>query len=116
MRHRSNKLGFGKTPAYNRALLSELATSLVLHEKIETTVAKAKALRPYAERLVTLAKSDSVAARRAADRKLARKTAVKKLFEVLGPKYKSRAGGYLRIRRTGPRPGDSSEQAAISFV
>ncbi|OJI06442.1 50S ribosomal protein L17 [bacterium CG10_46_32] len=116
MRHKSSKLGFGKSAAYRKALMRELAASLVLHEKIETTVTKAKALRPYAERLVTLAKVDSVAARRKADRSIARKPALKKLFEVIGPKYKNRPGGYLRIRKTGQRAGDSGEQAIISFV
>lgn len=96
--------------------MRSLAASLVLHEKIETTVAKAKALRPYAEKLVTLAGTDSVAARRRADVALRRKNAVKKLFEVLGPKYKERPGGYLRIRKTTRRVGDAAEQAVISFV
>ncbi|MBI2636629.1 MAG: 50S ribosomal protein L17 [Parcubacteria group bacterium] len=116
MRHRSNKLGFGRSSAYRAALLRQLAARLVLHEKIKTTLAKARALRPYAERLVTLGKVDSVARRRKASQLLAHKTAVRKLFEVVGPKYRTRAGGYLRIRKTGPRAGDAGEGASISFV
>lgn len=96
--------------------MSQLAASLVLYDSIETTVAKAKAIRPYAEKLVTLAKIDSVYRRRRADVALRRKNAVKKLFEVIGPKYKDRSGGYLRIRKTSRRVGDAAEQAIISFV
>ncbi|MBI1961579.1 MAG: 50S ribosomal protein L17 [Parcubacteria group bacterium] len=116
MRHRSNKLGFGRTPEYRKALLRSLAAGLVLHEKIKTTEARARALRPYAERLVTLAKVDSVAGRRKAGRALSHKSAVKKLFLVLGPKYRGRPGGYVRIRKASPRAGDAGKQAIISFV
>ena len=116
MRHRKRANKLRSTGSQRRELMRELAASLVLHEKIETTVAKAKALRPYAERLVTLAKTDSVTRRRTAAVALRRKNAVKKLFEVIGPKYQDRAGGYLRIRRTTRRAGDAAEQATISFV
>ncbi|MDZ4221287.1 MAG: 50S ribosomal protein L17 [Patescibacteria group bacterium] len=116
MRHGHHKVRLGNSRGHQKAMLAQLAAHLVLHEKIETTESKAKALRPYAERLVTLAKVDSVTARRRADRALGGKNAVKKLFEVIGPKYKERAGGYLRIRKTTLRAGDSGQQAIISFV
>lgn len=116
MRHRKEKIHLGRSRAHRKELISQLATSLFLYEKIETTVAKAKAVRPYAEKLITLGAKDTVASRRSADKKLTHKNAVKKLFEVLGPKYKERAGGYTRIRRSGIRQGDSGEKAIISLV
>ncbi|MAG28670.1 50S ribosomal protein L17 [bacterium] len=116
MRHRSSKIHLGRKPTHRKELVSQLATSLFLHEKIETTLAKAKALRPYAERLITLASEDSVSARRKADTKLSHKNAIKKLFEVIGPKYKERKGGYTSIRRTGTRAGDSGQKAVISLI
>ncbi|MBI2050692.1 MAG: 50S ribosomal protein L17 [Parcubacteria group bacterium] len=116
MRHQKKANKLRSTASQRRALLRQLAASLVLYDSIETTEAKAKALRPYAEKLVTSAADDSVARRRRAVISLANKRAVKKLFEVIGPKYKGRPGGYLRIRKTTPRPGDSGLQAIISFV
>jgi len=116
MRHQKNKKLPGYTHEHRLSMISNQATSLILHEKIETTVAKAKSLRPYVERLITSAKEDSLAARRRALVKLSHKNAVKKLFEVIGPKYKDRKGGYLRIRRTTRRDGDSAEKAQISLV
>jgi len=116
MRHQKRAHKLRSTTSQRRALLRQLATSLVLYDSIETTEAKAKALRPYAEKLVTSAANDSVARRRRAVVALANKRAVKKLFEVIGPKYKDRPGGYLRIRKTTRRAGDSALQAVISFV
>jgi len=116
MRHRKEKIHLGRKQGHRRQLVRELATSLFLYETIETTLAKAKTIRPYAERLITLAKQDSVAARRKADTKLSHKNAVRKLFEVLGPKYKERQGGYLRIAKTTLRQGDRSQMAKISLV
>ena len=97
-------------------LMKNLATSFIIHETITTTVAKAKLLRSYAERLITLAGADNLAARRRAITKLTDKKAVDKLFAILGPKFKSRQGGYTRIRRSTRRVGDASEQAVISLV
>jgi large subunit ribosomal protein L17 len=116
MRHQKKKIHLGRTQSHRRELLQQLATSLFLHEKIETTLAKAKAVRPYAEKLITMAKKDSVTARRRASVALAHSNAVKKLFKELGPKYKERDGGYTRIHRTGTRSGDSAQKANISLV
>lgn len=116
MRHRKEKIHLGRKQSHRKELVSQLATSLFLYEKIETTIAKAKVLRPYAEKLITLGAKDSVVSRRSADKKLMHKNAVKKLFEVLGPKYKDRKGGYTRIRRTSIRKGDCAEKAIISLV
>ena len=116
MRHRSKKIHLGRKQSHRKELLSQLATHLFLYEKIETTIAKAKVLRPYAEKLITLAKNDSVATRRRADRALMHKNAVKKLFKVISPKYKDTKGGYTRIRRTTQRAGDSAQKAIISLV
>ena len=116
MRHQKKTIQIGQRKLSSKTLLSQLATSLFLYDKIETTVAKAKALRSYSERLVTLAKEDTVAHRRQADRSLMHKNAVKKLFEVIGPKYKDRDGGYTSIHRTNLRKGDASEKAIISLV
>ncbi len=116
MRHRKVKLHLGRKQGHRKELIRELVTSLFLYEKIQTTLAKAKILRPYAERLITLAGEDSPYARRRAQTKLSHKNAVKKLFEVLGPKYKDRKGGYLRIVKTAQRAGDASLMSEISFV
>ncbi len=116
MRHQKKKIHLGRKQSHRRVLLKQLATSLFLYEKIETTVAKSKSLRSYEERLITLTKKDTVSGRRAADKSLSHKNAVKKLFEVIGPKYKDRDGGYTRIRRTVRRAGDSAEKTIISLV
>jgi len=116
MRHLKKKKLPGYTQEHRISLLANQATDLILHEEIETTVAKAKSLRPYVERLITSAKEDTIAARRRALIKLSHKNAVKKLFEVIGPKYKERKGGYTSIHRTSRRSGDSAEKAKISLV
>lgn len=116
MRHRKEKLHLGRKQSHRKELISQLSTSLFLYEKVETTVAKAKALRSYVEKLITLGAKDSVVNRRMADKKLTHKNAVKKLFEVIGPKFKERKGGYTRIRRTSVRKGDAAERAVISLV
>lgn len=117
MRHRNKKLFLGRQLGHRKMLLRNLATSLFLYEKLDTTLAKAKVLRSYAERMITTAKIDTLAARRAALAKLTDKKAVKKLFEVIGPKYQKRAGGYTRIRRlSARRAGDAGEHAIISLV
>jgi large subunit ribosomal protein L17 len=93
-----------------------MVTSLIELGSIETSVAKAKDLKKVAERIVTIAKTDSVAARRRASSYVRTPSAVAKLFKEIGPKYASRKGGYLRMVRTRVRPGDSSELALVSFV
>ena len=102
---------------FEQALLKSLARSLVIHESISTTEAKAKELRPFIERLVTLAKKGTLANRRLAVKRLGDKSAVKKLFETIAPRYASRAGGYTRVvKRTKRGSTDAAKLAYIAFV
>lgn len=117
MRHHNNKRKFGRDNGQRKMLISSLALSLIVRGKIKTTEAKAKELRPFIEKLVTRAKSDTVANRRLIVSRLSnRKTETKKLFEVVAPKYKDVSGGYTRIMKTGPRKSDSAKMAIIEFV
>lgn len=97
-------------------MLSNMATSLFRHETIRTTEAKAKELRPYAERLITLARRGDLHARRQAARRIHDKEALKKLFEQIGPRYVDRPGGYTRILKIGARQGDGAEMAIVQLV
>ena len=103
----------GVTGSHRRALLRNMATSLFLHERVETTIAKAKELRPFAERIITEAKKGKHYMVR---RKIQDKTVYKKLFEVLAPRYAERLGGYTRIVRLSPRPGDNASRGLIALV
>ena len=116
MRHRNKRVVLGREKAPRKALLRNLAQSVILHERIRTTEAKAKAIRPIVERLVTLGKSDTLFARRRLLSKLYSELAVKKVLEVLSPKFKARAGGYTRIIKVGTRQGDGARMAVIEFV
>lgn len=116
MRHGNARRKLGKSIAHRRALLRSLATSLILREQFETTLPRAKELRGVVERLVTMARNDTVAARRRAAAYLLEKDAVKKLFTDLGPRYVNRPGGYTRVLRTRSRHGDAAEMAVIQFV
>ncbi len=116
MRHRSTKKTLDRNYKQRKALVKNLATSLVLHEKIKTTEAKAKFLRPKVEKLVTRAKVNSLHSRRELMKRLMTKGAVDKMLEVIGPKYKERKGGYLRIIKIGERKGDGARMCAIEFV
>lgn len=116
MRHRKKKIILGREAGPRLALMRSLAESLILHGSIKTTSAKARALRPYVERLVTKAKSGTVTDRRYARAKLFTETAVKKLFSDVAPKYKERSGGYIRITKLGRRVSDAGETARIEFV
>lgn len=108
---------FHRESNQRRALLRSLARSLVIHERISTTEAKAKALRPFIERLVTYAKSNTLASRRLTQTRLGDKEAVKKLFESIGPRYTSRAGGYTRVIKRAKRGlNDARKLAYIAFV
>lgn len=108
---------FHRETGQRRALLRSLARSLVLEERISTTEAKAKALRPYVERLVTYAKKNTLASRRLALSRLGDKRAVKKLFDSIGPRYQERAGGYTRVVKRGKRgANDARKLAYIAFV
>lgn len=108
---------FHRKSGQRRALMRSLTRSLILEERISTTEAKAKALRPVAERLVTYAKKNTVASRRLAKSKIGSDEAVKKLFETIGPRYSDRSGGYTRIvKRTKRGANDARKLAYIAFV
>ncbi|MES2996462.1 MAG: 50S ribosomal protein L17 [Verrucomicrobiota bacterium] len=116
MRHRSKTVKLKRNASHRRALLANLACSLVEHGRIRTTLAKAKALRPVAEKLVTLAKRDDVHSRRLAVAFLHQKDVVKKLFAEVAPASKDRQGGYCRITKLGARMSDSAPMAVIEWV
>jgi large subunit ribosomal protein L17 len=116
MRHRKGGRKFGRNTKQRKALLRSLATSFLESERLETTVAKAKALRPVAEKLITLGKRGDLAARRLAAGYVLTPKAVKRLFDDLGPRVKTRPGGYTRILRTGTRYGDAAPMAVIEMV
>ena len=116
MRHLKKKVTLDRKSGPRKALLKSLATSLILYEKIRTTAAKAKAVRPSVEKMITLAKNPTVQVRRELLRKLYVEKAVKKILEVLGPKYQSRKGGYTRTIKIGPREGDGANIVQIEFV
>lgn len=106
----------GSGPAHQKLLLSGLASSLFVYEHIDTTEAKAKALRPYAERLITFAKRGDVAARRRVLRSIPDRDVVHKLFSEIGPRFADRPGGYTRILKLGQRKGDGAPMARIELV
>ena len=116
MRHRLSGRQLNRTSSHRQAMFRNMTTSLVEHEIIKTTLAKAKELRMFAEPLITLAKEDSVANRRRAFDRTRSKTAVGKLFTNLGPRYANRAGGYTRIVKCGYRTGDKAPMAYIELV
>ncbi len=116
MRHGVGYKKLGRTTAHRRAMFRNMLASLVVHGRIQTTLAKAKALRPVAEKLVTRSREDSVHARRLVRRWLPNRDHVKKLFDEIAPRYADRPGGYLRITKLGPRRGDAAELAVIEFV
>ena len=116
MRHRVAHRKLGRTSEHRLSLLRNLTAALILHERIRTTLPKAKELRPFAERLVTLGKKDSLHARRQALRIIPRKNVVAKLFNEISPRFAERPGGYTRILKLGPRKGDGAEMAFIEFV
>ncbi len=117
MRHYNSKRKFGRTKNQRNALLNSLALNLIVREKIKTTLPKAKELRPFMEKLVTRAKGGSMATRRLITSKLSnRNKEVKKLFEVIAPKYKDTAGGYTRILKLGTRVADGANMVIIEFI
>jgi len=118
MRHRVAHRKLGRVTPHRTALLRNLATALFERERIRTTLPKAKELRPFAERLITLAKreGDRLHARRLAARDLQDPAVVKKLFDTIGARFASRPGGYTRILRLGPRKGDGAEMAYLELV
>ncbi len=116
MRHRKSGRKFNINSSHRKALFSNMANSLFKHELIKTTLPKAKELRGFAEPLITMSKEDSVAKRRMAFAKLRDREIVTKLFNELGPRYKARNGGYLRIMKCGFRSGDDAPMAYIELV
>jgi large subunit ribosomal protein L17 len=116
MRHRSKITKLKRNASHRKALLSNLACSLIQHGRIKTTLGKAKALRPVAEKLVTLAKRDDLHSRRLAIAFLHQKETVKKLFSEVAPASKDRQGGYCRITKLGARMSDSAPMAVIEWV
>lgn len=117
MRHHNNTRKFGRDKTQKRALLNSLARNLILREKIKTTEPKAKELRPFIEKLITRAKKGDMATRRLISAKLSNKgKEVKKLFEVLAPKYADKKGGYTRVLKLGARKSDGAKMAIIEFV
>lgn len=107
---------FGKSPAHHRLIMANLATDLFMHEKVTTTEAKAKALRPYAEKLISKARKGDLHARRVVLKTITDKAAVARLFEEVAPRYADRPGGFTRITKLGPRRGDGAEEAIIELV
>jgi large subunit ribosomal protein L17 len=116
MRHQKSGRKLNRTSSHREAMFRNMASSLVKHELIRTTLPKAKELRRVAEPLITLAKVDGVANRRLAFARMRDKEAVGKLFVELGPRYKERPGGYLRILKCGFRPGDNAPMAYVELV
>ena len=116
MRHGKKFNALGRKTAHRGAMLSNMATSLIMHKRITTTVAKAKALRVFVEPVLTRSKSDSTHNRREAFKQLRSKYAVAELFSTVGPKIGDRPGGYVRIIKTGTRMGDAAEMAMIELV
>jgi large subunit ribosomal protein L17 len=116
MRHRKSGRKLNRNSPQRSALKKGLAISIIEHESVKTTLAKAKEIRGFLEPLVTLAKENNVANQRLAYARLQSKEAVAKLFDELGPRYKDRPGGYLRVIKRGYRPGDKAPAAQIEFV
>ena len=116
MRHQKKTVKLGRTAAHRDALLANQVVSLIEHKRIKTTLAKAKAVRPLAEKMVTLGKKGDLHARRTAVSYLGQKDAVKRLFDVIAPAAADRKGGYTRIIKLGPRQSDSALMAYIEWV
>lgn len=116
MRHNKKFNHLGRTSSHRKAMLANMATSLIMHKRITTTLAKAKALRMYVEPVITRAKVDSTHSRRETFRYLKNKFAVTELFSEIGPKIMDRPGGYLRILKTGFRAGDAAEMCFVELV
>ena len=116
MRHRKSGRKLNRTSSHRKAMFANMAAALIKHEQIVTTLPKAKELRPFVDKLVTLAKKGDLAARRMAISKVRDQEMVRKLFDTIGPRYEERNGGYTRVLRAGYRYGDSAPVAVIEFV
>ncbi|MDC3386376.1 50S ribosomal protein L17 [Gammaproteobacteria bacterium] len=116
MRHKYSGRKLNRTSSHRTAMFKNMMASLIEHEEIKTTVPKAKELRGFVERLITISKSDTVAKRRIVFSRIRSKEAVAKLFTELGPRFKQRPGGYLRILKCGYRAGDKAPMAIVQLV
>ena len=116
MRHGISQRKLSRKSGHRKALFRNMSAALIKHEQIFTTEAKAKELRPYVEKLITLAKRGGLSNRRLAQSRLQDETQLKKLFDVLAERYKNRDGGYTRVIKAGPRASDSAQTAIIEFV
>jgi large subunit ribosomal protein L17 len=116
MRHRNAGTKLGRNTSHRRALLRNLVTSVIIEDRVETTVAKAKAVRPLVEKMITLGKKGDLHSRRQALSFLMTDTSVDRLFDTVAPRYGDRQGGYLRIVRTGFQKGDGAEKAFIELL
>jgi len=116
VRHRKKGRKLSRTASHKKATMRNMATALFMHERIETTTAKAKELRPYAERLITLARRGDLHARRLAGAKIQDRGVLGKLFDDIAPRYAERPGGYTRILKLGNRKGDAAEMSLIELV
>ena len=116
MRHRKKGRQLSRTASHKKAMLRNMATSLILHERIRTTEAKAKELRPVVEKLITLGGVDDVHSRRRARRMIQDRAVLQKLFDEVGPRFRERPGGYTRILKLGARKGDGAELAIIELT
>lgn len=116
MRHRKKGRKLSRTASHRRATLRNMAQNLFQHGRIETTTAKAKELRPYAERLITLAKRGDLHARRLAGTKIGDRAVLGRLFDEIGPRFADRPGGYTRILKVGTRKGDAADMSLIELV
>ncbi len=116
MRHLVKSKKLGRNSPQRRALLRNLVTSFLEKERIRTTLAKAKAARPVAEKMITLSRTNSLSARRRALGFIYKKDVVKKMFDEIGPRFSERPGGYTRIIKLGPRDGDGSEMAILEMI
>lgn len=116
MRHRAKGRQLSRTSTHRRAMLNNMATSLFEHGRVVTTEAKAKELRPFAEKLITLARRGDLHARRLVERKIKDREILSRLFSEIGPRFASRPGGYTRILKLGHRPGDGADVARIELL
>ncbi len=116
MRHRNANRKLSRSPSHRRAMLRNLVTSLLEHEEVRTTTAKAKEVRRLADRMITLGKRGTLASRRRALETIRSKTVAKKVFDLLAVRYVGRPGGYTRILKLGPRHGDNAEMSLIQLV
>lgn len=116
MRHRKKGRNLSRTSSHKKATMRNMATALFRHERIETTTAKAKELRPYAERLITLARRGDLHARRLAARRIQDREVLGKLFDDIAPRFDGRPGGYTRVLKLGHRRGDAADMALIELV